>query len=573
MRIPPIAALLVLAASGTGLHAADPAASPVPNGAVGVGADSTPGYYPTWKDSRTAHAPYGEPMPAGEVAGYNGTGWETGGVTMQYRPDLPTETAQLINPYLLRNETNPDGTPTFGHRVDDFLSPFVPQSAVWYGEDGRSSTRLDTNLGLFLQRDLDLESSQIKAGPLYIHFTQLDVIGLYSDISGPYAQTLTHTDRFISSIALEFEVALRLSPRTFFDAVGTVYYLPTKNAFGFYAGSGTATYAHLEHSIEIDRWDITFYDYLDVITPLSYLLQLGSSGAVFDRSGLYMVGFFSNGFDQAWDGDRFYLRNSIGMRASTFIKNDLRFTGGYEHEDIWLTNHFNYGRSLDHFNAGLFYEPRYSWVLPWTTYDAYVYDNFRAALHQWYVGATLPVARNFTGYARAGWAWNEGERSDGGFDNDGTFVWDVGFTHQIDCQWTQSAVFGNSYRIDPLLETTHGMYGTYGITFKSSYSSFYASGSFTYAHIEPRGDYDTLYTLFAGGNLTDRTSIRGTFIYDPADFGTGTREIWYYRAELDHMLTPTLTAKLIYQFTDYHTTQAGGSYEDNMIMFQLTKAL
>lgn len=575
MRIPPVAAFFILAVSsvpvGSGLFAAGPRSSvdSSPEVVVGVGDDSMPGYYPTWQSSQPAASGrvYGTP---GDVAGYSRTGWPTGGVTMQYRPDLGTETAPIISPYLLRNNTLPDGRATVGHRVDDVLSPLVPQSALYYGEDGRTATSVNTNLGLYLERDIDIEASQIKAGPLFIHFTQLDAVALYSDISGPYAKELPD-DGWIAAITLQFDMDLRLSPRTFFEVHGGVYYTPTNNSFGFYANSASTTYAHFEHTIEIDRWDITFYDYLDIITPLTYLLQYGSNGSAYDRSGLYAVGFLSNGFERSFDSQQLYFRNAIGVRASTFIKSDLRLTTGYEHYDMWFSKDLDYQGGLDHFNAGLFYEPKDLWFLPWGTYDAYFFENFRESLQEFYTGVTLPISRSLLGYARVGYAWSEGDRGEG--TEDGTFVWDVGLQHKIDRQWSQSAVFGNSYRVSPLLETTHGMYSSYSLDFKSAYSTFYAGGNFTWAHIEPRGDYSSIYTAYTGINLDDLTSIRGTVIYAPTDFAIGDREVWLYRAELNRLLTPTLTLQLIYQLTDYHTTQKDGSYVDNMFMLTLSKKL
>ena len=572
MRNPPIAALLLFVAAGipagSGLIAAGPGTSA--GVAIEVGADSMPGYYPTWQTSQpSANAPVNG-APSTEVPGYSRAGWETGGATMQYRPDLGTETAPLISPYLLRNEMAPGGGPTIGHRADDFLAPFVPQGAAYYDSNGRAVTTINANLGMYLQRDLDLEASQIKAGPLYIHFTQLDAVALYSDITGPYAKQLPD-DGFIAAVSLTFELSLRLAPRTALEVQGTVYYIPTNNRFGFYSSAASMTYAHFEHTIEIDRWDITFYDYLDVITPLSYLLQYGANGSVFDRSGLYTVGYLSHGFERSFNGDNLFFRNSVGVRASTYLQSDLRFTAGYQHADIWLGNGFKYQGSLDQFNAGLFYEPKDLWFMPWTTYDAYLYDNFRSNLQQWYVGATLPISRDILGYARVGWAW-EGGDAGRGFD-DGSLVWDVGVNHQIDRQWSQSAVFGNSYRISPLLEQTHGMYATYGLNFHSAYSTLIAGATATWAHESPSGADNEVYTLYTGCNLDELTSVRGTVMYAPADFAGGNRQVWLYQAELDRVLTPTLMLKFIYQLTDYHTTQVGGTYIDNMLMLTLTKRL
>ncbi|MDB6120972.1 MAG: hypothetical protein JWO08_4753, partial [Verrucomicrobiaceae bacterium] len=239
--------------------------------------------------------------------------------------------------------------------------------------------------------------------------------------------------------------------------------------------------------------------------------------------------------------------------------------------DIWYSKNLRYQGGIDHFNAGLFYEPRDLWFMPWATYDAYFFENYRESLQQFYVGATLPISRSLQGYVRAGYAWSEGDRGEG--TEDGTFVWDVGLNHQIDRQWSQSAVFGNSYRVSPLLETTHGLYATYSLNFKSAYSSFFAGATATWAHIEPRGDYSSLYTAYAGFNIDDLTSVRGTVIYAPTDFAIGDREVWLYRAELDRLLTPTLTLQFIYQLTDYHTTPVDGSYVDNMFMIALSKKL
>ena len=559
MRIPPIAALIITAVFSVGSLASAAA----PDNAAPLAVDTMPGYYPTQQNSLLG------PVPGDHVPGYSRTGWPTGDVNQQYRPDLPTDTAPIISPYLLRNNVTASGNPTIGRREDSLLSPFVPQSAVYYGEDG-SATRFDANLGLHLQRDVDVQNSQIKAGPLYIHFTQLDFIALYSDITGPYAKQIPD-DGFIAAVGLTFDIDLRVSPRTFFEATGTVYYIPTNNAFGFYAGSGSLTYMRLEHSFELDRWDITLYDYFDMITPLSYLLTYGTRGSVADRSGLYNVGFFSGGFDQAFDGERIYFRNTAGVRASTFLSSDVRFSSSYEHLDIWSYQHLHYERGLEHINGTLTYEPRNAWFIPWLSYDGYIYDNYRAAFHQLFLGASMPFTRSLQAYGRVGWAWYSGDQGHG-FD-DGNLVWDVGLSHRINAQWNEDLVVGNSYRLSPIAEYSHGQYATYDIAYQSLYHSIYAGGSATWAHIEPMGDYSSIYTIYVGERFSDRTSVRGTMIYAPTDFTSGTRTVWLYRAELDHLLTPTLSMKLMYQLTDYHTTAVNGTYVDNLFFFMLSKRL
>jgi len=590
MRIPPIAVLFLLAASSTQLGSIVLAAAPssayedsadgfVPERSFGNAPNS---YYPTWQQ-----APENQSIPhAGGRTGPDGSvpdrsGWVTGNATMQYPEDQGTATAQLMNPYLLHDAKDANGNPTPGHRVDDILSPFVPQYAVFYGEDGRSTTRVDANLGLYLQRDLDLEASQIKAGPLFIHFTQIDVIGLYSDLSGSYAAQEPGSDRFIGAVGLKFNIDLRLSPRTFLDVQGEVYYVLPVNRFGFYAQDSTQTYAHFEHSVEVDRWDLTFFDYLDVITPLSYLLRYGTDDSAFDRSGLYTVGFVNMpGFNHNFDSDLLYFRNSVGARASTFLQSDLRFTAGYEHYDVWYTGAFKHLPNLDHFDTGLFYEPKDLWFLPWTTYDAYISDGYREALSQWYVGATLPFSRAVQAYARVGWQWDQGNYGHG--FNDGTLVWDVGVNHQIDQEWKQSLVAGNSYRISPILDQERGLYASYALSFTSQCCPLIAGVNATWLHQTPLdgnlgGDYSSVFSGYVGYTLNDRTSVRGTIMYAPSDFplqtGDGSSAIWLYRAELDRRLTPTLDLQFIYQLTNYHTSLPGSSYVDNLFMVTLSKRL
>jgi len=577
MRIPPIAVLFLAAVSSAPVGSILLAAAPASDAAVGVGADSTPGYYPTWQPTKNASNPHSEGVPSPDNSGVDRSGWATGGATLQYPSNQQTDTAELINPYLLRNVTTPEGGRTAGGRVDDFLSPLVPQSAVFHLND-RSTTTVDTNLGLYLQRDLDLEASQIKAGPLFVHFYQIDAIGLYDDLSGPFAAQEPSSDKFIGAVGLKFNIDLRLSPRTFLDVQGEAYYVFPKSKFGFYLHDSTASYAHLEHTVEIDRWDVTFFDYLDVITPLSSLLTYGSNQAAFDRSGLYTVGYLNSHVSNPFDSQQLYLRNTIGLKVSSYLQSDLRFTAGYEHYDLWETDSLNHLPSVDHLSAGLYYEPRDLWFLPWTTYDVYATGGFSGELNQWYVGATLPISRAIQAFVRAGWAWNSGDYGSG--VNDGLFVWDVGVNHHIDDQWNESAVVGNSYRYSPLLVETHGLYATYSLNYASNSSSLFAGISATWGHEYPLASTSSVFTGYAGFRLDPRTSVRGTVIYAPSDFtqpgaggGRGNTDVWLYRAELDRNLTPTLDLQFIYQVTDYHTTVLGGSYVDNLFMITLSKRL
>ena len=566
MRIPPIAVLFlgtvaVVATQVCGFAAAPNGLDPLNNGQAAA-VDSTPGYYPTQQPSQ-----YG-----GAVMdpGYSRTGFPSGGIGgAQYRSDIPQDSIPIISPFLLRNNVTANGNATWGRNEDRFLSPFVPQSAVFYDEDG-SSTSVQANLGLYLQRDIDVQDAQIKAGPLYIRFTQIEAVGLYSDLSGPYAKNYPD-DGFAAAIGLSFDIDLRISPRTFLTAQGTVYYLPLKNSFGFYASSTSATYLNLEHSFEIDRWNVTVYDYFDVYSPLSYLVTYGTRGSVGDSSGLYTIGSLPSHFEHPLDSDNVYFRNTAGVRASTYLSPDIRFSTLYEHLDLW-NDHFDHQVGIEHINGALTWEARGNWFVPWLMYDGYLYDDFGTGYHQIFLGASMPFNRTVQAYGRVGWAWNSGEVGSG--FKDGTIVWDVGISHTIDANWRESIQVGNSYRLSPILEESHGQYATYDLSFHSLYSTFFAGGTATWAHLEPSNDYSSLYTLYAGENITDNTVLRGTMIYAPSDFGIGTRTVWLYRAEIDHSFSPTLSLKLMYQLTDYHTNaDTNGSYVDNLIMLTLTKRL
>ena len=525
-----------------------------------------PGYYPTWQPSQTvgsaANLEYG--------GRYTRTGWPTGQTSVEYVPDAQPSTAPYISPYLLRNETTPGGAPTNGHTADNYLSPFVPQEAVWYSPDARSSTRVAWDSGLYLRQDIDIGHSQIQAGPLFIDFTQIEADALYSDISGPYSK-IVPSDGFIAAIGLYFNIDLRLSTRTFLTASGVAYYVPTSNRFGLYLLGGSNTYAHFEHSFEWGRWDVTVFDYLDVLTPLSYLLQNAATSPAYDRSGLYTLGFLTSGFDHPFDSDLLYIRNTVGIRGATFLGPDVRLSTGYEHYDDWFGGNLHHLANLDHYYAGVFYEPKDWWFMPWATYDAYFFDNYGSSLQQVYVGATMPFSPSLSAYARVGWAWLGGHAGRG--IDDGNLVWDVGVNHRISPSWTESLAVGNSYRISPLLATTSGLYATYTISFTPPESRFFASGSVTYAHIEPQSETDWLATVMAGMNIDEYTSIRGIVMYSPSDWDSGNRSIWMYRAELDRILTPTVNLRLIYQYTDYETTQFNSSYRDQLIMLSITKAL
>ncbi len=566
MRTPPLALLLTLALAPVLADAQVVVADP--GQVIGVGPDVTPGYYPTWQSSQP---PIGYYRSDRSSSGrYAATGWPTGQTTMEYPGEVPPGQAPTISPYLLRNEVTPGGEPTYGHVADNYLSPLCPQTAVWYSQDGRSSTTVNWNAGLYLHQDVDIQYAQIQAGPLFIDFTSIEADALYSEISGPLSQRLP-SDGFIAAIGLYFNVDLRLSPRTFFTMSGAAFYVPTSNRVGLFLTGGSSPYAQFEHSFEIGRWDVTLFDYLDVVTPISYLMQYGSSAA-YDRSGLYTLGFLRPGFEHPFDSDQFYLRNTVGIRGSTFLGPDLRFSTGYEHYDTWGGSGFEH-LDLDHYYAGLFYEPKDLWLMPWATFDSYWYDGYSSSLEQFFVGATMPFSPTLQGYARVGYAWRDGRLGKG--IEDGSLVWDIGLSHQITREWSESAVVGSSYRISPLLQTTSGLYASYQISYSPQDSRFFASAGVTWAHDEPGGANAWLATATLGYKIAERTSASFLVMYSPADWegGDANRTIWLYRAELDHNFTSTLSLRLIYQYTDYDTTQLGSSYQDHMLMLSLTKSL
>jgi len=567
MRTPPLALLFTLALVPVLADAQSVVADP--GQVIGVGPDVTPGYYPTWQSSQPPVGYYRSDQAS--PGRYGVKGFPAGQTTMEYPGEVPPGTAPMISPYLLRGEVTPSGEPTYGHVADNYLSPFCPQTAVWYSPDGRSSTSLSWNGGLYLHQDVDIQYAQIQAGPLFVDFTSIEADALYSDISGPYAHSLPPS-RFIAAIGLYFNVDLRLSPRTFLTVSGAAFYVPTSNRVGLYVSGGDSAFAQFEHSFEVGRWDVTLFDYLDAITPLSYIMQHASSAA-YDRSGLYTLGFLGQGFEHPFDSDQFYLRNTVGIRGSTFLGPDLRLSTGYEHYDTWGGHGFEHLTNLDHYYAGMFYEPKDLWLMPWATFDSYWYDGYEGSLQQFFVGATMPFSPTLHGYARVGWAWQGGRLGKG--INDGNLVWDVGLSHQISSEWSESVAIGSSYRISPLLQTTSGLYSSYQISYTPQDSRLFASAGVTWTHDEPGGANSWLATAMVGYNIDERTSARALVLYSPSDWngGDGNRTIWLYRAELDHNLTDTLSLRLIYQYTDYDTTQAGSSYQDHMLMLSLTKSL
>ena len=535
----------------------------------GIGPDVTPGYYPTWQSSQPSAT--GGSAPGLLYGGrYTRTGWPTGQTTMQYRDDLQPGTAPMISPYLLRNDLTPGGQPTNGHTADLYLSPFVPGTAVFYSNGDRTNTRISWDAGLSLHQDVDVQYAQIQAGPLFINFTQIEADLLYSDISGPYAQSLP-SDGFIAAVGLYFNIDLRISPRTFFTLAGALFYVPTSYRVGFYLTGGNAAFAQFEHSFEVGTWDVTIFDYVDAISPMNYLLQNLNSSA-FDRSGLYTLGFITQNFDER-PFSRVYYRNTVGIRGSTFLGPDLRFSTGYEHYDTWQGNgdHLVHEFNLDHYYAGLFYEPKDLWLMPWVTYDAYEYDNYSGSLQQVFAGATMPISPEIQAYARVGYAWLSGHNGRG--IDDGSLVWDVGISQKLSLAWSHSLAVGDSYRISPLLQTTSGLYGTYTINYAPPESRFSAAASVTGEHSEPYKNDQWLATATAAYTIDERTTARALVLYSPAVFEGGNRSVWLYRAELDRELTSTLSLRLIYQYTDWDTTQFNSSYQDQMVMLSLTQKL
>ena len=113
----------------------------------------------------------------------------------------------------------------------------------------------------------------------------------------------------------------------------------------------------------------------------------------------------------------------------------------------------------------------------------------------------------------------------------------------------------------------------YDLNFHSAISGFSANASAAWAHMEPQGQYASIFTLGATQRLGERTTVNGSVIYAPSNATESKSTIWLYRARLDHSITPTLSLGFVYQLTDYHSTAIDASYVDNLFMLVLTKRL
>lgn len=528
----------------------------------------------TW--STTAPGVYldGAPLPAGEgdatdttlvgtggqapPYGYYST-WQSTEASRRYRADVMP--ASGWNPHALEEIDVYSNRPEMYHRIDDYMTPLVPGEAMYHIPTDTGLTTVSGSSGLWLTRSFNPNDAEVKAGPLYIDVYSLELIGLYSDITGPFAETLPD-DGFIASVGLTVRGLLKISQRTFLEATGTLYYVPTEGDVGFFFGGGGGTFVRFEHQTQIGNWDILFFDVFDVFHPLSQLLSdVGNSASAL--SGRYRLGYEYAFTDQPFSDEYLYFRNIVGVTATTMLTENLRLRLGYDHLDTWQTNDFEHGTQMEHFGAGLFYDSPDLWFMPWATYDLYFYEGFEDPRHQFLLGATFPFSRSLVAFARAGYTWDE--------NWDGSFLWDVYVHHRIDSAWSQSAGVGYTYQLSPIGDDFLGYNARYSLSYAPG-DRFSAGAFVQWGGNDLVGSEQWVAGATATQVLTSRTSAQGSIFYlqDENDFGFAS-DAWIYRAELLHSLSRTISMRLTYQLTDYDANTDNTSYDENLFMMTLTK--
>jgi hypothetical protein len=529
----------------------------------------------TWSTAAPTVYVDGAPLPMGEgdatdmllasntagqapPYGYYST-WQSTEASRRYRSDVMP--AAGYNPYVLQDVDVHSNQAQAYHRIDDYMTPLVPGEAMYNFPTQNGLTSVSGSSGLWLTRNFNPNDAELKAGPLFIDICSLELVGLYSDISGPFAETLPE-DGFIAAVGLTVRGMLRITPTTFLEASGTFYYVPTEGDAGFFFGGGGGSFVRFEHQTQIGAWDILFFDVFDVFHPLSQLLSdVGNSASAV--SGRYRLGYEYAFTERPFSDEYLYFRNIVGVTASTMLTENTRLRLGFDHLDTWQTSDFEHGTQMEHFSAGVFYDSPDLWFMPWATYDLYWYEGFEDPRHQALVGATFPFSKSLIAFARAGYTWDE--------NWDGSFLWDVYVNHRINSSWSQSAGAGYTYQLSPIGDDFLGYNARYSLDFAPG-GRVSAGGFVQWGGNDLTGSDQWVAGATSTVMIDSKTSAQGSMFYmqEENDFGFAS-EAWIYRAELLHSLSRTINLRLTYQLTDYEANTENTSYNENLFMLTVTK--
>ncbi|MBL9114512.1 MAG: hypothetical protein JNJ83_05855 [Verrucomicrobiaceae bacterium] len=455
----------------------------------------------------------------------------------------------------------------YNYTMNSILTPFIPGEAVWSEPLGSGVSRESVRLGMPFRASNRRTRILGKAGPFGLDLYSLSALAAYSDLSGQRAERLPD-DGFLAGIKAQAGLLLQMTDEAYLRVHATFYYLPTEGRGGFFFGNGGPSVASFRYQTQIKEWSLSFEDRLMVVHPIGELLD------EIEVDELSVVGRRRFGRTEQSDfrpfsQDEVHFINMLRGTASKWIGSNLKLQLNADHWDMWRSMDFDHIREVDRLGAALYYDSPDLWFLPWASYDYYRLDRGATTAHVAMAGATLPFSRTLLAHVKGGWVNRE-------FDSGRTTerpLWDFGIVHNITSAWSHSLYMGQDFIITDFAEDLIASYWRYSMRYGPRPGRWSVIG-YVQQHqreADDRGEWDN--TTFGGrfmAHFGRRTRFGLAGAFTTRDTDAVSTDITVIRASLGHDLTQSLTAELVFQYSDYDSSHNLQDLAERLLMLSLT---
>ncbi len=451
----------------------------------------------------------------------------------------------------------------FDNGVNGLLAPMIPGEAVWRQPVGNGVLQESAQLGLPVQVTRQQSRVSYALGPLEMELLSVGLVGLYSEASGTGEEALPD-DGFLGALTLNGALSVRITDSARLRVRASLYYLFTENKLGFFFGNGDASSAQFKYVTGLGNWEIKLEDRFSVYFPLSDALDPIEVDEL-AAAGRYRLGRPENTTSNPFSSDDIFFLNTVRLSASNWIAKNWKLRLSAEHWDIWRTDSFEHTNNVDRLGAGLFYDSRDSWFLPWATYDWYAINDSASIAQVASVGATLPFSDTLQGYVRGSWIDFE-EENGRNFQRPG---WEVGIIHNINQSLRHSIFGGQNFFLTDIGDPYLGSYWRYSMTYHPVGS--WLSASFYVQQSE--SDLQDLNNLTIGARvdarLTERTQLAISASHTEGDnnFGDYSRDL--LRLSVSRRLGHSLYSNLSFQYAQYESSYANFDFDELLLMLSL----
>ncbi len=433
-------------------------------------------------------------------------------------------------------------------------------------------------------------NADLRVGCLYYDITTLSTSWLYSD--NVDRAEFNPRDGLVGIFTLNGVAMIQLLENLRLAARVGLVYLPLQGEFGvagfmtestsarLFLGDSEQLRAQLSYDLQFADWNFLLYDELratQVLFDDRFDSRAGESFDETDRAGRYVFrSTYSGNNLRVNERDRTdstvfsYLNNRVGFAADRLVPTETRVGFGAYHMNYWYLNNDSQGDAPTTRDVGfvtLRSERANLRFQPFASYQIY-----RSGEREWdqevRAGLEGPVTENLKFSGSVGYFL-------GGRTDRDRFIAGASVRHQIGPLTSQSLDYRREVTApEQDLEQSYSYHlrQTLGPRLVAdafvSYATFEDLDGNNTGTTELRGGL--LFTSFYSGRTTFRLgAVYSRVRYDNSNLGEWDR--WSAAAQVRHRFSESWEAILSYQYQTRASTLLGDSYDENLVMFTLTR--